>query len=326
MASLWLDGNMSSLALALGLLFGLFLTASAVTGEGAGGFYQETCQETRSPRPDYSKVMEPGLKFGELEGLPGFTRSTYAPDHALIAAESRVYNSLPGWVNTLAAILISPAMTGTHFSMYIAHMGENSSAGSPSPGVERLVFVVKGEVSFAESPDDKNALPEPLLVDSYAYIPPDHPHTLKSSGGASMIVVERIYTLKGAPPLREDDKPAVRVGETLDCPLLAVPGEVFQLRKLLPTSAAYDFNIHIMDFKPGQFLHVKEVHFNQHGLVMLEGQGIYRLSDKWFPVQAGDVIWMAPFVPQWYAALGETRSRYFLYKDTNRDPLFHPFP
>uniref|UniRef100_A0A803R5D6 Uncharacterized protein n=1 Tax=Cannabis sativa TaxID=3483 RepID=A0A803R5D6_CANSA len=40
-----------------------------------------------------------------------------------------------------------------------------------------------------------------------------------------------------------------------------------------------------------------------------------------YPVQSGDAIWMAPFVPQWYAALGKTRSRYLLYKDVNRNPL-----
>ncbi|KAG5592744.1 hypothetical protein H5410_043258 [Solanum commersonii] len=77
----------------------------------------------------------------------------------------------------------------------------------------------------------------------------------------------------------------------------------------------------IMDFQPGEFLNVKEVHYNQHGLLLLEGQGIYRLSDSWYPIQAGDAIWMAPFVPQWYAALGKTRSRYLLYKDVNRNPL-----
>ena len=35
-----------------------------------------------------------------------------------------------------------------------------------------------------------------------------------------------------------------------------------------------------------------------------------------YPVQAGDAIWMAPFVVQWYAALGTTRSRYIINKDT----------
>jgi len=32
-------------------------------------------------------------------------------------------------------------------------------------------------------------------------------------------------------------------------------------------------------------------------------------------------VYMAPFVPQWYGALGDARTRYILFKDTNRDPL-----
>jgi (S)-ureidoglycine aminohydrolase len=54
---------------------------------------------------------------------------------------------------------------------------------------------------------------------------------------------------------------------------------------------------------------------------MLEGQGIYRLANSWYPVQSGDAIWMAPFVPQWYAALGTKPTRYIIYKDTIVDPL-----
>ena len=50
--------------------------------------------------------------------------------------------------------------------------------------------------------------------------------------------------------------------------------------------------------------------------IYIYGQGIQRLGDSWYPATAGDVIWMSPFVPQWYAALGETRTRYIIYKDT----------
>lgn len=77
----------------------------------------------------------------------------------------------------------------------------------------------------------------------------------------------------------------MRHGHTDEQPLLPVPGEVFELRKLLPPTPVYDFNVHIMDFKPGEYLNVKEVHYNQHGLLLLEGRGIYRLGDDWFPVQ-----------------------------------------
>ena len=29
------------------------------------------------------------------------------------------------------------------------------------------------------------------------------------------------------------------------------------------------------------YLHLQEVHYNQHGLLLLQGQGIYRLADRW---------------------------------------------
>ena len=35
-----------------------------------------------------------------------------------------------------------------------------------------------------------------------------------------------------------------------------------------------------------------EIHVMEHGLLMLEGGGIYRLGDSWYPVEAGDFIWM----------------------------------
>ena len=46
-------------------------------------------------------------------------------------------------------------------------------------------------------------------------------------------------------------------GSTSKQPVLPVPGEVFALRKLLPQSTGYDFNVHIMDFKPGESLNIK---------------------------------------------------------------------
>ena len=64
-----------------------------------------------------------------------------------------------------------------------------------------------------------------------------------------------------------------------------------------------------------------QVHYNQHGMLMAAGRGVYRLADAWYPVQAGDAVWMAPYVLQWYGALGSTPTRYILYKDTTLDPL-----
>ena len=40
---------------------------------------------------------------------------------------------------------------------------------------------------------------------------------------------------------------------------------------------------------------------------MLDGQGVYRLGDSWYPVQTGDAIWMALYCPQWFVAMGKGR-------------------
>lgn len=206
--------------------------------------------------------------------------------------------------------MISPAL-GAHFTMYLANMQDGSKSALPPKDVERLIFVLQGSIALSVESESTHS----LLVDSYAYLPANLKHSVISDEPSTLVIFERRYTTIG------DYHPDLVVGSTDKQPLLETPGEVFELRKLLPTSLPYDFNIHIMDFQPGEYLNVKEVHYNQHGLLLLEGQGIYRLGDSWYPVQAGDTIWMAPFVPQWYGALGKTKSRYLLYKDVNRNPL-----
>ena len=56
-------------------------------------------------------------------------------------------------------------------------------------------------------------------------------------------------------------------------------------------------------------------------LLMLAGQGIYRLEDSWYPVTAGDAIWMAPYCPQWFVAMGKQPASYLYYKDVNRPAI-----
>ena len=73
---------------------------------------------------------------------------------------------------------------------------------------------------------------------------------LVSAGAAAVLVFERRHAL-------ENSKPKHFTGTTAAQPLLPVPGEVFALRKLLPQTADYDFNVHVMDFQPGEYLYVK---------------------------------------------------------------------
>ncbi|KAE8055489.1 hypothetical protein FH972_012327 [Carpinus fangiana] len=292
------------------LLTSLSLLQVAVSEEGFCSTPYSAINSDSDSKPLYWKVTNPTLSPAYLQDLPGFTRSVYKADHALIAPESHVFSPLPEWTNTLGAYLITPAM-GSNFVMYLAKMQENSRSGLPPVDAERFIFVVQGAVTLI----DTSGVSHKLIMDSYAYLPPSFQHSLTCDASATLVVFERRYSAL------DNCVTEQIISSTEKQPLLETPGEIFELRKLLPTSLPYDFNIHIMDFQPGEFLNVKEFHYNQHGLLLLEGQGIYRLGDSWYPVQAGDAIWMAPFVPQWYAALGKTRSRYLLYKDVNRNPL-----
>ncbi|KAM3734699.1 hypothetical protein ACB098_10G035200 [Castanea mollissima] len=293
------------------LLLTIFsLIKVALSEEGICSMPPSIINSDSDSKPLYWKVTNPTLSPSHLQDLPGFTRSVYKRDHALITPESQVFSPLPEWTETLGAYLIAPAI-GSNFVMYLAKMQGNSKSGLPPSDVERFIFVVQGAVTLA----NVSGISHELIVDSYAYLPPNFQHSLKCDASATLVVFERRYASL------EKYVTEQIVSSTNKQPLLETPGEIFELRKLLPTSLPYDFNIHIMDFQPGEFLNVKEVHYNEHGLLLLEGQGIYRLGDSWYPVEAGDVIWMAPFVPQWYAALGKTRTRYLLYKDVNRDPL-----
>lgn len=263
---------------------------------------------------DYSTIVSP-LKSSSLlyKDVPGFTRSTYSSHHALIAPESRVFVPQPGWTNVMTAHLVSSGM-GAHFSMYLAILAKNSSIPAPEPGVERFVFILHGSVDIEGG---AKAAWNGTAAD-FVYQPAGDAHRLTSAEGGGAVIYERKYSFK------MDTKPEFQFGSTETQPLVDVAPEVFKLRKLLPTLEQYDFNIHIMDFNPGEYLFTKEVHWNQHGLLMLSGQGVYRLNDDWYPVQSGDAIWMAPFVPQWFGALGTDPSdvaRYILYKDLSRSTL-----
>jgi (S)-ureidoglycine aminohydrolase len=94
--------------------------------------------------------------------------------------------------------------------------------------------------------------------------------------------------------------------------------DALEVRVLIPADPAFDFAVNTMTFQPGAELSMVEIHVMEHGLLMLTGGGIYKLGDSWYPVKAGDFIWMAPYCPQWFGALGKAPAKYLIYKDWNR--------
>ena len=147
--------------------------------------------------------------------------------------------------------------------------------------------------------------------------PPAHLVTLYADAPATLCVFERRYL-----PLPNVSPPEPVYGNERDAFAEVFMGdEGVTVRKLLPEHSSFDLMVSTMTFQPGKSLPFAETHVMEHGLLMLSGGGIYKLSESWYPVTQGDVIYMAPYCPQWFGALGDTEAKYLLYKDSFRDPF-----
>jgi (S)-ureidoglycine aminohydrolase len=239
----------------------------------------------------------------------GNTRSSHQPNHLLLTPDTFVRTTLPGMKSCAAIVHAGPAL-GARFTEYTAEFeADGELGGTPA---QRFVFVMEGAVKL-ETPDKRFK----LGARGYAYVPEDLTHRITATEKSRVAVIEKSYeSLAGiAPPhlivSHEDEVASHPLG---DDPAL-------QVRCLLPDEMSFDFAVNTMVYQPGAALSMVEMHVMEHGLIMLEGGGIYRLGDSWYPVTAGDFIWMAPWCPQWFGAIGKVPAKYLVYKDWNRHPL-----
>jgi (S)-ureidoglycine aminohydrolase len=244
--------------------------------------------------------------------LFGTTRSQSRRSHALIAPDSFVTSDLPGWERSQGIILIAPRI-GARFSQYLALMEPGGGAGQPLPGVERVLYVLEGQVDLTLPGSSVRS----LGPGGFAYWPPDTHGELRATAPSRINVFEKRYVTQAGFPTPESLCGDAR--EIEGTPFMGDPDAILKI--LLPRDARFDLAVNVFTFQPGTMLPLVEVHVMEHGLLMLEGQGVYRLGDDWYPVQKGDVIWMAPFCPQWFVAMGKEPASYLYYKDVNRDPM-----
>jgi (S)-ureidoglycine aminohydrolase len=237
------------------------------------------------------------------------TRSSQQPNHLVLTPDTFVRTKLPGMNGCTAIVHAGPAL-GARFTQYTAEFEVGGELGGTP--AQRFIFVVEGAVKLETS--DKENL---LGARGYAYVPEGFRHRITASEKSRVTVIEKFYEAleAGEPPdllvSREDDVASHPLGDD--------PG--LQVKCLLPDEMRFDFAVNTMVYQPGASLSMVEMHVMEHGLIMLEGGGIYRLGDCWYPVSAGDFIWMGAWCPQWFGAIGKVSAKYLIYKDANRHPL-----
>ena len=239
----------------------------------------------------------------------GATRSVQKQNHMLLTADTFVRTALPGMKACCAIVHAGPAM-GARFTQYTAEF--ESGGELDGTCAQRFLYVVEGELKL-----QVDGRPSRLDTRGYAYLPAGLAHRVVAAKASRAAVIERLYQ-----PIPEAQTPRVIISNedsVTSEPLDGDPG--LQVKHLLPDTMSFDFAVNTMVYQPGAALSMVEMHVMEHGLLMLEGGGIYRLGDSWYPVTAGDFIWMGPWCPQWFGAIGKVPAKYLIYKDWNRHPL-----
>ena len=246
------------------------------------------------------------------------TRADRQPTHLLHTPDTFVRTPMPslglphGGGGT-AIVHASPAL-GAGFLMYTAEL--DPGATLPPTNHQRFIYLLTGIATI-----DFNATTHSLTPDTCAYTPAGTPSTFSATTAVSALVIEKSYEplprLFAIPfVLAEAAAPATPLNrpDGSQDPNLIV-------RTLFPPGLAWDFAVNTMTYAPGAALSQVEIHYMEHGLLMLAGSGPYLLGEKTYQAQTGDVIWMAPYCPQWFQASPDAPAKYLIYKNFNRMPM-----
>jgi (S)-ureidoglycine aminohydrolase len=221
---------------------------------------------------------------------------------------------LPNYREASVKILAAPVI-GADFAEYLIDFRPGARTVKPiKDGLEYFVFGLSGKARLDIEKDRYG-----MGKGDFAYIPSNSSFSVSNESGetSSLILLKRPYISY------EKETPSFLIGNET-----SIPGEIYMglegviLQKLLPSAPAIDIAMNIFTFQPGTSLPVIETHIMQHGVYMLQGQGLYYLGDRWYQVKAGDFIWMGNFTPQSFYCTGPFSARYIYYKDINRDVIF----
>lgn len=251
----------------------------------------------------------------------GGTRSSLKSDHLLQTPDTFIRTPLPGAQGVEFIVHTAPRL-GAAFTQMTAEFASSGTLASSSPGMQRFLYVLDGLIDLEFAAGRADAA---LSAGHFAYLPADTPYHARAREASSAVLIEKRHQPLAAANGNNGQQLApleVIIGDEAKITSEALGGDPgLQVRHLMPDGPGWDFAVNTMAYDPGAALAQVEIHVMEHGLLMLEGGGIYRLGDSWYPVTAGDFIWMAPYCPQWFGAIGKTPAKYLIYKDWYRHPL-----
>jgi len=239
------------------------------------------------------------------------SRGRVTDTHILMTPDNLMRNRLPEFENVVAKVLTTPRRRPAGFGQYLLEFGADAGTVRPAGRAhENFVYLLEGEATLTIE-----GAGHALESGGYGYIPQGIGFELRAEEGARALWLKRSYV-----PAEGLEAPGVVVSRAQDVEQLLDDNiEGISVKKLLPDAPEFDMAMNIVMMDQGAYFPIVEIHHQEHGLYMLEGQGIYLLGEDRLEVCADDYIYMAPYCPQYYYATGWSPTAYLLYKDANRD-------
>jgi (S)-ureidoglycine aminohydrolase len=244
-------------------------------------------------------------------GVIGHNRSLFARNYAVLPPDGMFPSLLPGLHDAQVFYQATPLMGARFAQGRLEVLPGGGTRGTRDDGLEHFLYVLAGTLEVAAGGT------ESLAAGGFAYVPAGtgFSFTNKGAEAVSAVWIKRRYV--AAPGIAP---PGVRFGSRVARPVTTVDDSGRWRQYLLGTAdMTMDFEMNVMGFAPGTHFHCVETHIFEHGLVMLEGQGLQLLDRDWHELWTGDFVWMGSFVPQQFYCTGWGGAAYLLYKDVNRD-------
>jgi len=244
-------------------------------------------------------------------GVIGHNRSRFARNYAVLPPDGMFPSLLPGLHDATVFYQATPLMGARFAQGRLEVLPGGGTRGTREDGLEHFFYVLSGTLEITAGGTER------LGVGGFGYIPAGTGFSFANRGETpvSAVWIKRRYV-----PAADTAAPAVRFGSRTATPITTVDDSGRWRQYLLGTAdMTMDFEMNVMGFAPGTHFHCVETHIFEHGLVMLEGQGLQLLERDWHELWTGDFVWMGSFVPQQFYCTGWQSVAYLLYKDVNRD-------
>ncbi|MBC7785378.1 MAG: hypothetical protein H7144_16215 [Burkholderiales bacterium] len=230
---------------------------------------------------------------------------------ALLPLEGFPFSRLPTWPDAQVRVLAAPAL-GAGFVQYLIDLPAGKRGSFPAEDrIETFYYITQGSGTMQDGQHAK----VDVRAGSFGLIPPSRGGAFVADESMQLLILRKVY----------EPAPAIELYESLNGHESDVKQEVWAdnpdslLQTLIPDTLSYDMAMNIFTFSPGHGLPIVETHVMEHGLLFLQGKGLYLLGDEWMEVEKDDYLWMGPYCPQSFYATGATPVKYIYYKNINRE-------